>query len=171
MRAPSYPPFFSAWKRDRRARTLRVSSWFLRAKLWLAKNFLRHGNRLAARVRRRYFSEGEKRRPEMRLRFAGYRNAWYSGYFYFPDASQISTMVGDHSRQLYRTIVGYVGEKRNCESVGDGFRSLPIPQIAGLQSPYHASFNLWRTFHFRPNSSGESERELWRLSDISGTVG
>ena len=28
-------------------------------------------NRFAARVRRRYFSEGEKRRPEMRLRFAG----------------------------------------------------------------------------------------------------
>ena len=34
---------------------------------------LRHGNRFAARVRRRYFSEGEKRRPEMRLRFAGYQ--------------------------------------------------------------------------------------------------
>ena len=33
---------------------------------------LRHGNRFAARVRRRYFSEGEKRRPEMRLLFAGY---------------------------------------------------------------------------------------------------
>ena len=32
---------------------------------------LRHGNRFAARVRRRYFSAGEKRRPEMRLRFAG----------------------------------------------------------------------------------------------------
>ena len=30
-------------------------------------------NRFAARVRRRYFSEGEKRRPEMRLRFAGYQ--------------------------------------------------------------------------------------------------
>ena len=33
---------------------------------------LRHGNRFVARVRRRYFLEGEKRRPEMRLRFAGY---------------------------------------------------------------------------------------------------
>ena len=33
---------------------------------------LRHGNRFPARVRRRYFSEGEKRRPEMRLRFADY---------------------------------------------------------------------------------------------------
>ena len=33
---------------------------------------LRHGNRFAARVRRRYFSEGEKQRPEIRLLFAGY---------------------------------------------------------------------------------------------------
>ena len=33
---------------------------------------LRHWNRLAARVRRRYFSEGEKQRPEMRLLFVGY---------------------------------------------------------------------------------------------------
>ena len=49
-------------------------------------------------------------------------------------------------------------------------RLFRIPQIAGLQSPHHASFNFWRTFHFWPNSSGESERELWRLSDISGTV-
>ena len=50
----------------------RVSSLILRAKPRLAKNVLRHGNRFVARVRRRYFSEGEKRRPEMRLRFAGY---------------------------------------------------------------------------------------------------
>ena len=33
---------------------------------------LRHGNRFAARVRRRYFSEGEKRRPEIPLLFVGY---------------------------------------------------------------------------------------------------
>ena len=50
----------------------RVSSLILRAKPWLAKKVLRHGNRFVARVRRRYFSDGEKRRPEMRLRFAGY---------------------------------------------------------------------------------------------------
>ena len=81
--------------------------------------------------------------------------------FYFPDASQISAMVGDHSRQM-KTQICIVGD------VGDGFRSSPIPQIAGLQFPHHASFNFWRTFHFRPNSLGESERELWRLSDISG---
>ena len=48
---------------------------------------------------------------------------------------------------------------------------IPIPQIAGLQSPQQASFNFLRTFHFRPNSSVELEIELWRLSDISGTVG
>ena len=50
----------------------RVSSLILRAKPWLAEKVLRHGNRFVARVRRRYFSEGEKRRPEMRLLFAGY---------------------------------------------------------------------------------------------------
>ena len=79
-----------------------------------------------------------------------------SGAFLFPDASQISAMVGDHSRQM-KTQICIVGD------VGDGFRSLTTHQIAGLQSPHHASFNFWRTFHFRPNSSGESERELWRL--------
>ena len=50
----------------------RVSSLILRAKPWLAKKVLRHRNRFVARVRRRYFSEEEKRRPEMRLRLAGY---------------------------------------------------------------------------------------------------
>ena len=33
---------------------------------------LRHGNRFGARGRRRYFSEEEKRRPEIRLLFVGY---------------------------------------------------------------------------------------------------
>ena len=44
--------------------------------------------------------------------------------FYFPDASQISAMVGDHSRRVKAQIctVGNVGD-----NVGDGFRSLPIP--------------------------------------------
>ena len=51
----------------------RVSSLILRAKLWLAKKVLRHGNRLAAWVRRRYFLERKKRRPEIRQRFAGYK--------------------------------------------------------------------------------------------------
>ena len=50
----------------------RVSSLILRAKLWLAEKVLPHGNRFAARVCGRYFSEGEKRRPEIRLRFARY---------------------------------------------------------------------------------------------------
>ena len=64
----------STCKQIHRARpreVLRVSSLILRAKLSLAKKVLRHGNRFAARVHRRYFSEGEKRRPEIRLRFAG----------------------------------------------------------------------------------------------------
>ena len=41
---------------------------------------LRHGNRFAAQVRRRYFSKGEKRRPEICLRFAGYPS-WGCGFF------------------------------------------------------------------------------------------
>ena len=43
-----------------------------------------------------------------------------SARFYFPDASQISAMVGDHSWQM-RAQICTVGD------VGDGFRSLPIP--------------------------------------------
>ena len=39
--------------------------------------------------------------------------------FFFPDASQISTMVCDHSRQM-KTQISTVGD------VGNGFRSLPI---------------------------------------------
>ena len=31
---------------------------------------------VAASLRRRYFSEGQKRRPEMRLLFAGYTSDW-----------------------------------------------------------------------------------------------
>ena len=54
----------------------RVSSLILRAKPWLAKKVLRHGNRFAARVRKRYFSEEEKRWPEIRLLFAGYHQIW-----------------------------------------------------------------------------------------------
>ena len=61
-------------------------------------------------------------------------------------------MVGNHSR-LMKTQIWTVGD------VGDGFRSLRIPQTAGLQSPYDASFNFWRTFHFRPNSSGDCQRQ------------
>ena len=40
--------------------------------------------------------------------------------FYFPDASQISAMVGDHFRRM-KTQICTVGD------VGDGFLSLPIP--------------------------------------------
>ena len=105
--------------------------------------------------------------------------------FYFPDASQISVMVGDHSRQM---------ETQIC-TVGDvtlNFAHYQSPKLLGSSPPTgdisryfccdtpfyplspfvnHASFNFWRTFHFRPNSSGESESDLWRLSDFSRTVG
>ena len=43
---------------------------------------LRHGNRFAARVRRRYFSEWEKRRPGIRLRFAAYGGGQFPDYYY-----------------------------------------------------------------------------------------
>ena len=39
-------------------RGLASSSLILRSKLWLTKKLLRHGNRFAAGVRRRYFLEG-----------------------------------------------------------------------------------------------------------------
>ena len=55
----------------------------------------------------------------------GYKSG-ESEAFYFPDASQISGMVVDHSRQVKIQIC-------TVEDVGDGFRSLPIPYIAGLQ--------------------------------------
>ena len=59
--------------------------------------------------------------------------------FYFPDASQISAMVGDHSRQM-KTQICTVGD------VGDGFRSLPIPIT---------------------NKHGVSRKHEWLLSRIS----
>ena len=70
----------------------------------------------------------------------------------------------NENSNLYRR-----GRRRN---VGGGFRSLPIPRIVGLQSPYHASFNFWRT-----SISCQIHRESQRQncgdyqSDISGTVG
>ena len=48
--------------------------------------------------------------------------------FYFPDASQISAMVGD---SVFKVL-----QLGTSASVGDGFRSLPIPLFAGLQSRY-----------------------------------
>ena len=49
---------------------------------------------------------------------------------YFPDATQISAMVGDHSQRMKSQIC-------TVRDVGDEFRSLPILQIAKLQSPSH----------------------------------
>ena len=70
VNAPS--SFVSTYKHAYRARILpefsRVSSCFLRAKLWLADYVLRHRIRLAVWVSRRYLSGEEKRRPEISLR-------------------------------------------------------------------------------------------------------
>ena len=70
LNAPS--SFVSTYKHTYRARILRefsrVSSWILRAKLWLADYVLRHRIRLAVRLSRRYFWGEEKRRPEISLR-------------------------------------------------------------------------------------------------------
>ena len=63
------PRHFSPWGRE--------ESLELYSILWSdwptsKQEVLSHGNRFVTRVSRRYFSKGEKRRPEMRLRFAGY---------------------------------------------------------------------------------------------------
>ena len=62
-----------------------------------------------------------------------------SGAFLFSRPSQISGMVGDHSRQM-KTQICTVGD------VGDGFRSLPIPIT---------------------NKHGVSRKHEWLLSRIS----
>ena len=60
-------------------------------------------------------------------------------------------MVGDHSRQM-KTQICTVGD------VGDGFRSLPIPYVAGHQSPIIHKHRV-------------SGTDLWRLSDIRAKSG
>ena len=73
----------SSWKHIHSARSCEKSRELV-PKPWLAKKVLRHGNRFAARVRRRYFSEGERWPPEIRLLFAGYFPAflfWFLLWF------------------------------------------------------------------------------------------
>ena len=91
---------------------------------------LRHGNRFAARVRRRYFLEGEKRRPEMRLLFAGYvhpnpfppKSMLYFGpeqksFFYFRHHWFGSTRFNRHPCQLLLSlIVGVYATKTNLST-------------------------------------------------------
>ena len=80
---------------------------------------LRHGNRFAARVRRRYFSKGEKRRPEIRLGIASYFPIGFISFlavspcyvrfcdlriFSLPFAIYMGKQVGSRFGQMTRTI-------------------------------------------------------------------
>ena len=62
----------------------------------------------------------------------------------------------NENSNLYRR-----GHRRPSASVGDGFRSLPIPKIAGLQSPITNKHAVSR----------KSGTDLWRMSDISAKSG
>ena len=73
--------------------------------------------------------KARNRRYPYRLKWKG-ENLENRERFYFPDASQISAMVGDHSRQM-KTQICTVGD------VGDGFSSLATLSVVGLQSPFH----------------------------------
>ena len=93
------------------------------------QEILRHGNRFAARVRRRYFLEGEKRRPEMRLLFAGYvhpnpflpKSMLYFGpeqksFFYFRHHWFGSTRFKQACQLLLSLIVGVYATKTNLST-------------------------------------------------------
>ena len=87
----------------------------------MAKKFLRHGNRLAARVRRRYFSEGEKRRPEMRLRFAGYKSPGSVGFLGGKERVTIPLTEEHYSLEAFKKhIVALAGLKNEAEKRGLG---------------------------------------------------
>ena len=90
---------------------------------------LRHGNRFVARVRRRYFLEGEKRRPEMRLLFAGYvhpnpfppKSMLYFGpeqksFLYFRHHWFGSTRFKQACQLLLSLIVGVYATKTNLST-------------------------------------------------------
>ena len=58
--SPSSAILFSRGYRDPHVKPTRVSSTKIRAEFWLVKKYWRHGNRFAARDRRRYFSEARE---------------------------------------------------------------------------------------------------------------
>ena len=74
--------------------------------------------------------------------------------FYFPDASQISAMVGDHSREM-RTQICTVGT-----SAMD-FAHYQSPKLLGSSPPITNKHGVSR----------ESGTDFWRLSDISAKSG
>ena len=75
--------------------------------------------------------------------------------FYFPVASQISAMIGDHSRQM-KTHICTVGD------VGDGCSLIQkSPKLLGSSPPITNKHGVSR----------ESGTDFWRLSDISANLG
>ena len=85
--------------------------------------------------------------------------------FYFPDASQISAMVGDHSRQM-KTQICTVGD------VGDGFSSLRTLSVVGLQSPFHTFVYKFQFLARFPFPAKYNFERIWdRLLEIILYIG
>ena len=69
------------------------------------------------------------------------RNAWYSGYFYFPDSSQISAMVGDHSRQIENSNLYRQGRWRWISHITNPLNCwAPVPLSRKFQFLAHFPF-------------------------------
>ena len=69
------------------------------------------------------------------------RNAWYSGYFYFPDSSQISAMVGDHSRQIENSNLYRRGRRRWISHITNPLNCwAPVPLSRKFQFLAHFPF-------------------------------
>ena len=74
--------------------------------------------------------------------------------FYFPDASQISAMVGDHSRQMKLKFVPSGTSAMN-------FGHYQSPKLLGSSPPITNKHGVSR----------ESGTDFWRLFDISANSG
>ena len=69
------------------------------------------------------------------------RNTWYSGYFYFPDSSQISAMVGDHSRQIENSNLYRQGRRRWISHITNPVNCwAPVPLSRKFQFLAHFPF-------------------------------
>ena len=104
------------------------------------------------------------RRYPYRLEWKG-ENMENRERFYCPDASQISAMVGDHSRQM-KTQICTVGD------VGDGFSSLPTLSVVGLQSPFHTFVYKFQFLAHFPFPAKYNIERIWdRLLGIILYIG
>ena len=71
------------------------------------------------------------------------RNAWYSGYFYFPDSSQMvgDAMVGDHSRQIENSNLYRRGRRRWISHITNPLNCwAPVPLSRKFQFLAHFPF-------------------------------